>query len=176
MGEQSEGGEGGFSFFRDITGAFGDILGSDTSSKIKGNSNSVIKGTNTTQSKETTSKSGFTDSFEQLQLEAEAVYKIIQDTLEGTGGLADIFAGERSSGLYNSSAALNASGDLVARIIGEIAKITGKKVTKGKTGEEGSKELDVIEEINQTTSTTSTQTQDNKDGGLIGSIGNLVGL
>lgn len=65
---------------------------------------------------------------EQLELDQAGVDKIIQDVLGGAGGLADIFSGEQTSGIFGSSVAAQAAGDLAANLAGEIAKITGKKV------------------------------------------------
>lgn len=66
---------------------------------------------------------------EQLELDQEGIDKILQDALGSVDGLASIFAGEQNAGLYDSTVAAQASGDLVANIIGELAKITGKTVT-----------------------------------------------
>lgn len=65
---------------------------------------------------------------EQLQLDQKAVEKIISDVLGSESGLASIFGGEQGVGVYNSSAAAQASGDLVTNLVGELAKITGKNV------------------------------------------------
>ena len=66
---------------------------------------------------------------EQLKLDPLAVQKIIQDVLGGAEGLAEIFAGEQNAGIFNSSVAAQASGDLATKLIGEIAKLTGEKST-----------------------------------------------
>jgi hypothetical protein len=65
---------------------------------------------------------------EQLKLDQKAVEKIISDVLGSESGLASIFGGEQSAGIYNSTVASQASGDLVANLVGELAKITGKNV------------------------------------------------
>jgi len=65
----------------------------------------------------------------QLSLDQNAINKIIQDTLGGANGLASIFGAEQNSGIYNSSVANQAAGNLTANIIGELAKITGKTTT-----------------------------------------------
>lgn len=67
-------------------------------------------------------------STSQLILTQEGIDKIVQDVLGGANGLAEIFAGEQNSGLYNSSTAAAESGDLSAKLVGEIAKLTGKQV------------------------------------------------
>lgn len=63
---------------------------------------------------------------EQLVLEQEAIDKIVQDVLGGADGLASIFAGEQTAGIFNSSVSAQAAGDLAASLVGEIAKITGR--------------------------------------------------
>lgn len=67
----------------------------------------------------------------QLQLDESAIEKIIGDVLGSESGLASIFGGEQTAGLFDSSVAAQASGDLVANLVGELAKITGKTVTEG---------------------------------------------
>lgn len=66
---------------------------------------------------------------QQLELEDEAIDKLIEDVLGGADGLASIFAGEQSNGLFNSSVANQAAGDLTANLVGELAKLTGKTTT-----------------------------------------------
>lgn len=65
-----------------------------------------------------------------MEIDDEAVKKITDDLLSADGGLASIFAGEQSSGIFNSSVAALEAGDLSANIVGEIAKLRAKKVTK----------------------------------------------
>lgn len=65
---------------------------------------------------------------EQLEIDDEAIKKIADDILSGTGGLADIFGGEQNSGIYNSSVAAQEAGDLTTNLIGEIAKLRAKKI------------------------------------------------
>ena len=64
----------------------------------------------------------------QLQLDDDAINKMIEDALGSADGLSAIFGGEQSTGLYNSTVANQAAGDLTAKLIGELAKITGKTV------------------------------------------------
>jgi len=84
-----------------------------------------------TDSKETSSSTTATSGSKtsQLQLEQEAIDKIIGDVLGSETGLASIFASENVAGLFDSSVSAQASGDLVANLVGELAKITGKTVT-----------------------------------------------
>jgi len=62
---------------------------------------------------------------EQLILDDVAIQKIIEDVLGGPQGLAQIFAGEQTAGIFDSSVAAQAAGDLAANLVGEIAKLTG---------------------------------------------------
>ncbi len=92
---------------------------------------------------------------EQLELDRVAINKIIQDVLGGTGGLADIFAGEQSAGIFGSSVAAQSAGNFVANLVGELAKLQAKKVT--------------TEEAEETFESTTKK----KDGGLLGAIKKL---
>lgn len=95
---------------------------------VKGEGESSTSGT---RGKETTkgSKRGRQES--QLELDQAAIEKIISDVLGSESGLASIFGGEQSAGIFDSSVAAQASGDLAANLVGELAKITGKQVTTG---------------------------------------------
>lgn len=64
----------------------------------------------------------------QLQLDEEAITHIIQQTLSGANGLAGVFNKDNAAGIYNSTASANAAGDLVSKLVGELATITGKTV------------------------------------------------
>ena len=81
-------------------------------------------------------------SFPQAKiLNIAAITKIIADVLGGPQGLAEIFAGEQTAGIFDSTVAAQASGDITANVIGELAKITGERettqdsITKKKTKE-----------------------------------------
>jgi len=80
-----------------------------------------------THAEEQRSKDSKTTS--QLELTQEGIDKIVADVLGGANGLAAIFAGEQNSGLYNSSTAAGEAGDLSAKLVGEIARLTGKTTT-----------------------------------------------
>lgn len=88
---------------------------------------------NSTKESGTEEKSGATTGSSQLVLEQDAIDRIIENVLSGPGGLAEIFQGEQTAGVFDSSVAAQASGNLVANIVGEIAKITGETVTSGTT-------------------------------------------
>ncbi len=66
---------------------------------------------------------------ESLDISQEGVDKIIQDILSSEQGLAAIFGAENTAGIFNSSVSAQASGDLLSKLAGEIAKLTAKKTT-----------------------------------------------
>ncbi len=65
---------------------------------------------------------------DRLDISDEAIDKIVTDILKGPDGLASIFAGEQNAGVFNSSVAAQAAGDLTAKISGEIAKLRAERV------------------------------------------------
>lgn len=69
---------------------------------------------------------------ERLDISQEGMDKIIQDVLGQAGGLASIFAGEQATGLYDSTVANQAAGDLAARVAGELAKLTAERIVTTK--------------------------------------------
>lgn len=106
----------GFGFqtsFGDITGALGDLFGQQSGQEEIKTGTEVKAGTVT----------------EGLDISDEGVSKIISDLLSSEQGLASIFSEENVAGIYDSSVAKQASGDLMANIAGEIAKLKAKKVT-----------------------------------------------
>lgn len=111
-------------FISDISGIGKDLFGSKDSSK---DTESLFGTTDITKNTSLVSRNLGIDT-EQLKLDPAAIQQIIQDVLSGPQGLASIFGGEQSSGLYNSSVSAQAAGDLAAKLVGELAKITGKNV------------------------------------------------
>ena len=81
---------------------------------------------------------------EQLILDPAAIQKIIQDVLGGSEGLASILSGEQNAGIFNSSVAQGQATDLVQGLVGELAKLTGKKVG---TQDQETRETTVASEI-----------------------------
>lgn len=78
---------------------------------------------------------------EKLNIEENAIEKIIQDILSEAGGLASIFQGEQTAGIFDSSVSAQAAGDLASKLAGEIAKLTAEReITEEKTAEELSTE------------------------------------
>lgn len=116
---------------------------------------------NTSQSG-TSRSSGTID--EQLKIDKEGILKLITDALGGEGGLAEIFGKASASGIYNSTVAKQESGDLIARIAGELAKVTGVKTTTKK------------EEGEQTTAGTQSSESDGLFDNVFSGGGGLGGL
>lgn len=110
----SGGGGGGFASF---TTGLKNLLGSTT------------VGSSKATAERTATQSGQSRGETFLEIDPAAIEAIIQDVLGGTQGLADIFSGEKVSGLYKSTAAAAASGDLLSQLAGEIAKLTAKEVS-----------------------------------------------
>lgn len=88
-----------------------------------------------TESEDTTKDRSITGGIttDKLNIEQEALDKIISDVLSGPEGLASIFAGEQTAGIFDSSVAAQAAGDLASKLVGEIAKLTAERETS--TGE-----------------------------------------
>ncbi len=105
----------GAGFVNLITGLEG-IFGTDV------NVNSQSTGSSRTEA----SLSG--ENRDRLEISDEAIDKIVTDILRGPDGLASIFAGEQNAGVFNSSVANQAAGDLTAKISGEIAKLRAERV------------------------------------------------
>lgn len=95
---------------------------------------------------------------EQTILDEAAIAKFIEDVLGSAEGLASIFGGEQSVGLFDSSVAAQASGDLVSKLVGELAKLTSQRVTTQEAEQE------------QTTQT------EKKDEGILSGIGDFFGF
>jgi hypothetical protein len=88
-----------------------DLFGEDTD--ISG----TKSGTTTTDTTQT----------ERLKLDEAAIQKIIEDVLGGAEGLAGIFSKEQAAGVFDSSVAAQAAGDLASKLVGELAKLTAEK-------------------------------------------------
>ena len=67
---------------------------------------------------------------EKLVLDEAGITAIIEDLLGGTQGLSKVFSEENVSGLFNTSVAKQEAGNLISQIAGELAKLTGTKVTE----------------------------------------------
>lgn len=132
--------------FQSIIGGLEGIFGSSQSTS----------GSTSQQSETTASLTG--ENRSKLEIEDEAIAKIVSDLFSGREGLASIFAGESNAGIFDSSVANLAAGDLVAQIVGEISKLRAERVE--------------TQDQTQTQSTTaeSTTKQEAESGGLLDSI------
>ncbi len=168
--------------FQDITGALGDIFG--TSSGVSGELDALTKSTAKSKSKvkskertisEITGTSVGTSrtaglsaakEVERLRLDPFAVKKIIQDVLGGAEGLASIFQGEQTAGIFDSSVAAQASGDLAAKLVGELTKLTAEKeliaVGSTKEAEETGGETTEVSDVRTTGTAKQTAKQTGK--------------
>lgn len=88
----------------------------------------------TKKEEEVKQETSFTDTkgtrTTQLKLDQAAIDKTVADMLSGTSGLASIFQAENAAGIFDSTGAAGAAGDLTSKIAGEIAKLTGEQVTE----------------------------------------------
>lgn len=138
--------------FSDITGSIGSLFGGTD----------VQSGT--TQQVEDVDTTTTGTQRERLKIDDAAIQKIIEDVLGGAEGLADIFAGEQSAGIFDSSVAAEAAGDLATKLAGEIAKLTAEKET--------------TQEQRQETRRVGTGTtkKEAEDEGIISGIGDFFGF
>jgi len=155
-GSGGGGGGGGFGGFVDS------IFGKDSLKTMEANQATKKQGLTTDSSDKVVSGA----QSEQLKLDQAAIEKLISDVLSGPGGLAEIFAGEQNAGIFNSSAAAQAAGDLSAKLVGELAKITGEKVT---SRAEQSKGIDVQKSVEAGRSEAISSEAD-QSGGLLGKV------
>ena len=102
--------------FKSLIGGIETLFGSETSGSSFG----------TASSETIASLSG--EARDRLEISDEAIDKIVSDILSGPEGLASIFAGEQAAGVFNTSVAAQAAGDLTAKITGEIAKLRAERV------------------------------------------------
>jgi hypothetical protein len=112
----------------------GFLLGSDVATSGSGTTKGTTKGT------------------EQIIIDQAAIEKIIADVLGGAEGLASIFQGEQTAGIFDSTVSAQAAGDLASKLVGEIAKLTA------------------VKETTQETDTTQTSKQKQEEGGLLDPI------
>ena len=132
----------------------GTLFGSSTKTSGSGTNSRFNQGSTTSTAKGESSK--------KLELDEEAISKIIQDVLGGAEGLASIFGGEQASGLFNSSVSAQASGDIASKLVGELAKLTAKEVSSdSQSGEQvvDTRQVDI-----------SNTSQTSKSGGILSSL------
>lgn len=65
---------------------------------------------------------------EQLEIDEAGILSFIEDALSSAQGLAQIFGAEQGAGLFGGSVATKETESLLAKIAGELAKVTGRKV------------------------------------------------
>jgi len=85
-------------------------------------------------------KTSVSSQTQKLNLDPLAVQKIIEDVLGGADGLASIFQGEQTAGIFDSSVAAQAAGDLTSKLVGEIAKLTAEQETTTSSAESARQE------------------------------------
>lgn len=66
-------------------------------------------------------------------LDEDAIEHMLNEMLGGNQGLSAIFAGEQNAGIYNSTVAAEATGDLVTKILGELSALTAEEVVTSDT-------------------------------------------
>lgn len=81
-----------------------------------------------TTSEQTGTKKGTTTKY--VDIDKAGLDKIVADVLGSEQGLAQLLSSEGASGLYSSTVSKQASGDLVTKLAGELAKLTAKDVVE----------------------------------------------
>lgn len=118
-------------FFDDVgfSTSFSDLnaglFGTDAAGKQSGSSSSEGTAEKDSDLRETT----------QFRVNRAAIDKTIKDILSSNQGLADILQEEQGAGLFNSTVAQDAIGELIAKVAGEIGKLEGT-TTRAATGSE----------------------------------------
>jgi len=99
-----------------ITSALGDLFGSSST-------------TNASASAEARDSSvANSNAISQLMISDVGVQQILRDMLASDQGLASIFSEENVAGIFDSSVSAQASGSLLSKLAGEIAKLTAAEV------------------------------------------------
>lgn len=156
MAHAESGGGGTANLITSLIGASESLLGGTTKGKSKSQATSLT----------TSTQESLTSGTEQLILDPAAITRIIEEVLSGPEGLASIFAGENIAGIFNSTVAAQAAGNLTAKLVGELAKLTGETVTGG-TAVTTAEQLVEQQQQSQTETT---------EKGLIKRLGDIVGL
>lgn len=89
------------------------LLGEESSGTTTGTSTEAIDSTKT----------------EAVKIDEIGLLKMIEDALKGVSGLSEIFGAEAGAGLFGSSVAKEGTEDLIAKIAGELAKVTGVRTS-----------------------------------------------
>ena len=172
--------QSGGSGLQSITGALGDIFGTSSSVSGSGNSSGSSSGESRiigTANEQGTKKAKGRSS-ERLQIDNVGIQKLLQDMLGSQQGLASIFSNEKVSGLYGSTAATQASGNLLANLAGEIAKLTAKKVSETDEEEASGTTQNTRQNTSQSAiqNASTTSNQESGSDGLLGQIGGIFGF
>lgn len=111
--------------FSAFKGGFTDLL---KGAEILRGTTNTIAGNQTSGSRSEATANISGEARDRLEISDEAINKIVNDILSGPEGLASIFGGEQVAGIFDSSVAAQAAGDLTAKISGEIAKLRAERV------------------------------------------------
>lgn len=143
-----------------IIGIGESLFGGTTS--VKG----TTSGTASSLTEATSSLTG--EDRKRLELDEAAITSILEELLSGPDGLASIFAGEQNAGIFNSSVSAQAAGNLSAKIVGELARLTAEEVS---TTDRSQTETQLTTQEKFERSRQST-----KDEGLLSSVGDFFGF
>ena len=124
----------------DASGNFSTSFG-DISSGLFGTDTSV-------EGSGTSTEKAFSRRSEQLKIDEAGLLQLIDKALKGVGGLSEIFGQEAGAGLFDSSSAKAGTEDLLAKIAGELALVTGKKTAT----DMGSKDVETTSKQQQESS------------------------
>jgi len=120
----------------------------------------LFGGSTSTSGNSTAGRKGTSTKKEKLNIDSAGIESLVRDVLASEQGLSEVFSEENVAGVFNSSVAAQASGDLVAQIAREIAKLTAVKE----------------EEITEDFETKTVSTGGSDSPGLIKQIGGFLGL
>lgn len=150
--------------FESIIGTIGNLFGGTDS--VTGESSGTARSITEALAETTTDRRGT----KKLNIDQVALQRIIEDVLGGAGGLAEIFAGEKRAGVFDSSVAAQASGNLAARLVGELAKLTAEEVTTD-VGTDVQTQRQITDQVQRTSSK-----QESEDEGILKGIGDFFGF
>ena len=150
--------------FGDIVGAIGSLFG--TTSGTSGTSK--MSGLATSLTEATANITG--EERSRLELDPAAITRIIEEVLSGPEGLASIFAGEQTAGIFDSSVAAQAAGNLTAKLVGELAKLTAEEVA---TTDQTQTQTQLTTQEQESTTKVKSKA---KDEGVLSGIGDFFGF
>ena len=112
------------SSFSDISGAIADLSTTIFGSSASQSGSTTRSGTQTDSADASVTRKGKTTGVQRNKVDRFAINKAIADVLEGNEGLASILGDEQGAGVFSSTTAQNAVQELVAKVAGEIGKLT----------------------------------------------------